>query len=168
MAGVGFLAEQPAAETDRRPYGLKSVGGQFLRHQPDQAAGLAVIDDDVMAVDLNAAFRRVDDAADDTDQRRLAGAVGTQKRENFPTADIQADILQRLKAGVIGFRQVGDGYERVHGRDTFRLCRHKVNYGNQRVRFSSCHAPGRYIFPPKEMTMLKISISSASRRPGFP
>jgi hypothetical protein len=50
------------------------------------------------------AFGRIDDAADDADQRRLAGAVRAEQRENLAVRDFQADILQRLKTGGIGLR----------------------------------------------------------------
>ena len=45
----------------------------------------------------------VDDAADDVDQRRLAGAVRPEQREDLAAADVEVDVLERLEAGrVIG------------------------------------------------------------------
>jgi hypothetical protein len=67
-----------------------------------------------MPVDGHAARRRVDDPADDADQRRLAGAVGAEQRENLAAAYVQVDALQRLETGRVGFRDVGNGYDRGH------------------------------------------------------
>ena len=72
---------------------------QFLRHQPDQRAGRAVIGDDVVAVDGHLALGRHQDAADDADQRGLAGAVGAEQREDLAAMDIKIDALKRLKPG---------------------------------------------------------------------
>src|SRR5208337_5027979 len=82
---------------------------QFLRHKPDQRAGGAVFADDVMAGDQHAAARRLDDAADDADQRRLAGAVRAEQRENLAAANLKADVLERLKAGSVNFVKMRDG-----------------------------------------------------------
>jgi hypothetical protein len=40
---------------------------------------------------------RRDDAADDVDQRGLAGAIGTEQREDLAAADLEADVLEGLK-----------------------------------------------------------------------
>ena len=105
----GRLAEQAAAERHRRPHRRKHIGRKLLRHEPDQRAGDAVIGDDVVPVHQDAAARRIDDAADDADQRRLAGAVGAEQRENLAVADFQVDVLERLKAGGVGLVQMRDG-----------------------------------------------------------
>ena len=55
------------------------------------------------------AFARLDDAADDVDQRRLAGAVRTEQRENLAVPDLEVDALERLEARSIGLGQVGYG-----------------------------------------------------------
>jgi hypothetical protein len=39
-----------------------------------------------------------DDAADDADQRGLAGAVGAEQSENLALLDLQVDTLERLQA----------------------------------------------------------------------
>src|ERR1700688_354347 len=44
---------------------------------------------DVMAVDVDAAFAEMGDAADDTDQRGLAGAVRPQQRKDLAAEDFQ-------------------------------------------------------------------------------
>ena len=116
-AGFLPLAEQAAAERHRRPHRLEGVGGQFLRHQPDQRARRAELRDDVMAGRRHRAGARIDDAADDVDQRRLAGAVGPEQREDLALADLEIDVLQRLEAGLVDLRQMGDGDDRLHGDD---------------------------------------------------
>ena len=60
---------------------------------------------------------RIDDAADDADQRRLAGAVRAEQREDLAAPDLEVDVLQRLEAGRVGLRQVGDGDDGLHGAD---------------------------------------------------
>ena len=44
----------------------------------------------------------VDDAADDADQRRLAGAVGAEQREDLAAPDLEVDVLERLEARGVG------------------------------------------------------------------
>jgi hypothetical protein len=92
------LAEQTAAEADGGPHRLEHLGGEFLGHQPDPRARLAVLRDDVVAVGRHGARRRPHQAADDADQRRLAGPVRPQQREDLAVADLQTDVLQRLEA----------------------------------------------------------------------
>ncbi len=84
MGRVAALAEQAAAEAHRRPHGLEGVGGQLLRHEADLARarrGSRATMSWPSAVTVPA--RRVDDAADDADQRRLAGAVRAEQREDL-------------------------------------------------------------------------------------
>ena len=56
----------------------------------------------------------VDDAADDVDQRRLAGAVRPEQREDLAAADLEIDVLERLEARCIGLDQIDDGDDRLH------------------------------------------------------
>ncbi len=56
---------------------------------------------------------RVDQRGDDADQRRLAGAVGTEQREEIALLDVQRDALQRLDAVLVDFAEVLD-FQRVH------------------------------------------------------
>src|SRR5208283_233243 len=62
--------------------------------------------DDVVAVDRDRAAARLDDAADDVDQRRLAGAVGAEQGENLAAADLEIDGLERDQTRCVGLRQV--------------------------------------------------------------
>ena len=56
----------------------------------------------------------IDDAADDADQRGLAGAIGAQQRKDLATADVKVDAFQRLEAGAIGLGEVCDGDDGGH------------------------------------------------------
>src|ERR1700733_11629781 len=103
MSGVFRLAEQAAAETHRSPYRLESVGVQFLRHESDHGARRPRIADDIVAADRDVAGAQIIDAANDADQRGLAGAVRSEQREDLALLDLQIDVLQRLEAGAIGF-----------------------------------------------------------------
>ena len=114
MAGFARLAEQPAAERERVPHRLEHVGGELLRHEPDLGARRAEVAHDVVAVRRHGAGRRGDDAADDVDERGLAGAVRSEQREDFAATDFEIDVLERVKAGSVGLRQTRDG-EYGHG-----------------------------------------------------
>ena len=85
---------------------IEGIGVQFLRHQADQGPRGAIRCDDVVAIDRYAALARIGDAADDADQRGLAGAVRSQQRKNLAALDVKIDIVQRLEAGAIGLRQI--------------------------------------------------------------
>ena len=50
--------------------------------------------------------------ADDADQRRLAGAVRAEQREDLALVDVEVDRLQRLHARRIGLAQAADGDDR--------------------------------------------------------
>jgi hypothetical protein len=62
----------------------------------------------VAAVHRHRAAGRIDDAADDADQRGLAGAVRSEQRENLAAPDVQVDAFQRLEAGLVGFREIAE------------------------------------------------------------
>ena len=55
---------------------------------------------------------RVDDAADDADQRRLAGAVRAEQREDLATPDRQVDVPQRQEATRVRLAHAGHGHDR--------------------------------------------------------
>ncbi len=116
MRGIGRLAEQSARKPQGRRRRLEGVGGQLLRHQPDQRARRAVVGNDVVTVDGDLAGGRIDDAADDADQRRLAGAVRAEQREDLAVADIQVDVFEGLEAGGVGLVEMRDGDGGGHGR----------------------------------------------------
>src|SRR6266849_339181 len=100
-------------------HGLEGIGRQLLRHEADHGARGAVVGDDVVTVHPYAAFARIDDPADDADQRRLPRAVGTEQSEDLSTADVQVDVLESVEAGGVGFREVRDGDDGLHGNSRF-------------------------------------------------
>ena len=104
--GVRRLAEEPAAEAYGLLDGFERRDRELLRHEADHGARRPVVRDDVVPADCHRARRRGDDAADDVDQRGLAGAVRPEQREDLAAADLQVDALQRLEAGGIGFGEV--------------------------------------------------------------
>src|SRR6201999_2227598 len=106
VSGVRPFAEQATAELDRRPDRLERVGRELLRDQADLRARRAVVADDVVAVRAHAAARRVDDPADDADQRRLAGAVRPEQREDLTLLDLEIDLVERAKAGCVDLAEL--------------------------------------------------------------
>ncbi|MCY1538328.1 hypothetical protein D9M68_738630 [compost metagenome] len=105
---VGRLAEQATAEVDGIPDAFEGVGGDFLGHQPDLAARRAKLGHDVMAAGQHPAPGRIDDAADDADQRRLARAVRSEQGEDFAALDIQVHVLERLEPRCVSFGEILD------------------------------------------------------------
>src|ERR1700675_1235038 len=95
--GVRRPAKQSAAEAYRRPYRFKRVGGELLRHQADYGSGGPIVAHDVVAIRGHAAAAGDHYAANDIDQRGLAGAVRPQKSEDLALVDIEVDLLQGLK-----------------------------------------------------------------------
>ncbi|PAV69056.1 hypothetical protein WR25_04918 [Diploscapter pachys] len=59
-----------------------------------------------MPGDVDRAGRRRDDAADDADQRRLAGAVRAEQREDFALVDRQFDAVESGEAALIAIETV--------------------------------------------------------------
>src|SRR4051812_23529679 len=98
MRGVCRLAEQAAAEGQRAPYRCEGVTGEVLWNQANHGTRCSVVPQDVVAVDCDAAGGRIDDAADDVDQRGLAGAVWAEQRKYFAAPDMQVDVFQRLES----------------------------------------------------------------------
>src|ERR1700730_13513940 len=115
MDRVGRLAEQAAAEAHGRPDRLERVRGQFLRDKTDLGSRGPVVADDVMAVGHDGASARIDDPADDIDQRRLACAIWTKQAKYLSLADLQVDFLEGLEARRICLAKTGHGNNRLHG-----------------------------------------------------
>jgi len=90
---VLLLPVQAAREADGVPNGLELVGRQLLRHEADQGAGLAKILHHVMPADKHRPLARIDETADDGDQRGLSGAIRPEKGKDFALSDIEADTL---------------------------------------------------------------------------
>jgi hypothetical protein len=63
----------------------------------------------VVAVGGHGARGGGDDAADDVDERGLAGAVGAEQCEDLAATDLEVDALEGLKPGGVGFGDAGYG-----------------------------------------------------------
>ncbi len=118
VGGIGRAAEEAAAEAHRRPHGLEGVGGQLLRHESDLRARGAVVAHDVVTVRDDAPAARRDDAADDVDQRGLAGAVRAEEGEDLALAYLEIDRLERAHARGVRLTDVLDRDYRRHARGT--------------------------------------------------
>jgi hypothetical protein len=68
---------------------------------------------DVSSFELDGAARRQVEAADDVDERRLAGAVRADQADDLPAAKLEGDVPQRVDA-LEGARN-GGGPERRTG-----------------------------------------------------
>ena len=103
---VARLAEQATAEIDRRPNRLESIGADLLRHEPDHPARFPVAANDIVSARKHRARCRRNNAADRTDQSRLARAIGPEQCEDLARNDIQTDIVERLNPAIIGLAEV--------------------------------------------------------------
>src|SRR6185436_1416521 len=115
MYRIRRATEQSAAETHGVPYCFERIGMQFLGHQADLRARCPVVAHDVVTVCEHGSAGWRDQAADNTDQRGLARAIRAEQGEDLPAANFEIDILQRLEAGRVFLRQLGD---RDDGRHT--------------------------------------------------
>src|SRR5678816_2050558 len=97
MSRIGRSPEQSATEAHRRPNRFESVRGELLRDKSDLRSGAAIIAHDIAAIDENTTRRRRHNAADNTDQSRFAGAVGTEQGENLALEDFEIDRFQCLE-----------------------------------------------------------------------
>ena len=75
---------------------------------------------------------RLDDAADDADQRGLAGAVRPEQGEDLAAPDLQVDALERLEARGVGLRS-GSETEMMGCTNSFRKL-------TRQAGTSGCHA----------------------------
>src|SRR5213082_3386807 len=85
--------------------GLEHVEVQFLRHDADAGLGRLQLVVDVVAEDARLAGGLVDERGDDPDERGLAGAVGSEQREEVAPLDLEVDALERLHAVSVGLGQ---------------------------------------------------------------
>ncbi len=130
MRLVWRKTEQAAAESQRVDDRLECVSRKFLRHQPDDGSRLAELRNVVMPVDENGAVRRVDNAADDVDQRGFASAVGAEQTEDLTLVNFEVDRLQRLEPAGVGLGETLNGNDGVHAPyDTTR----RRKRGNRRM-----------------------------------
>src|SRR6185503_1905920 len=103
MSRVLRFAEETAAEGNGGPDSFEHVGRKLLGHEPDLGTGGAEVAEDVVAVRDDRSLGGVDDSADDVDERRLTGAIGTEQSKDFALLDLEIDLLQSLKARCIRF-----------------------------------------------------------------
>src|SRR5438552_1834520 len=106
MGRIRRFPENATTEGDRGPYAFECIGGKFLRYQSDLRSGRTIIRNDVMTIGQDRAMTRIDDPANDVDQRRLACAVRAKECEDLSLADIQIDVFERLKAGRVCLGEV--------------------------------------------------------------
>ena len=92
---------------------LEHVEIDFLRHHADATLGLLELPVDVITEDAGLAAGFAHQRGHDADQRRLAGTVRPEEREEIPFLDGEIDALQGLYAVAVGFGQALDG-KRVH------------------------------------------------------
>ena len=116
IGGIGRPPEQPAAEGRCSVDGREDIERDLLRHEPDDRPRGAIVANDVMAVDEDLARSHRHGAADDPDQRRLAGAVRTEQGEDLAFGDLQIDRVERDEARLVTLGHRGDRYHRRHRR----------------------------------------------------
>ena len=110
--------EQPAAVADRVQDGGENIERDLLRHEADDPPRGAIVAHDIMAVDEDPARSHRHRAADDADQRRLAGAVRAEEGENLAFGDLEVDRVEGDQARLIALGYGGDGYHRRHRRSS--------------------------------------------------
>ena len=86
----------------------EGVEHDLLRDDADRRLGVARMPVDVEAPDRGAAAALVDQAGEDVDQGRLAGAVGPEQPEYLAPRHVEADPVQRPLAAGIGLLEIDD------------------------------------------------------------
>ena len=85
---------------------LPEIQIDLLRDEPDAGLGRLELTVDAVAENLDLSTRLVDQRADNSDRRRLAGAVGSKQGIEIALLDRKVDALERLVAVGIGFLEV--------------------------------------------------------------
>jgi hypothetical protein len=101
-----------AVEIEVLEHGEPVVEARLLEHDAEIAPRLPRMGDDVDAIDGGAAAIGLEDRAQDVEERRLAGAVGTEEREQFVRLHREADGIERERAAVA----LGHAADRHHRR----------------------------------------------------
>ena len=112
--GIGGAAEQPAAERHRRCDGGENVERDLLRHEADRSRGPRDSRGPRHGRRQDPARRHRNRAADDADQRRLAGAVRAEEGEDLALLDGEVDRVEGEKARLVALGDGGDGNYRRH------------------------------------------------------
>ena len=82
-----------------------AIKRERLRDVADVLANELAVFFDVVAVDSCVTFRRHEQAAEDADERRFAGAVRTEQTEDLAARNLQRDVVERAKRAEV-FRDV--------------------------------------------------------------
>jgi hypothetical protein len=100
------MAVEPCLVEQDGRHLLELVEVDFLRHDPEAGLRRLEFAIDVMPEHADAAAGLVDQRRDDADRGRLAGAVGSEQREEIPFFDVEVDALQRLHAVAVGLAEL--------------------------------------------------------------
>ena len=145
---VGFRdAVEAGLDLERLARREEGIEQDLLRHDSDRPLGVARILVDVEAPDRGAAAALGDQAGEDVDQGRLAGAVGPEQAENAAARDVQGDAVERPLAAAIGLLQVADRDGRLgHGVSIAALTlvrkRRLTAMGDDAAMFMQLHLQG--------------------------
>src|SRR3546814_9451966 len=114
----------------RREEGIEQ---DLLRDDAYRDLGVARMLVDVEAPDRGGAAALVNEAGEDVDQGRLAGAVRAEQAENLSARNVEADPVQRALAAGVGFLKVVDadrgeglGHAAPHSEIGRASCRERV------------------------------------------
>ncbi len=105
------LIDQPM-EIEVLEHGQPVVDARFLKHHAQMTACHPGLPRHVESGQRDGAGIRRQDSAEDVDQRRLAGSVGPQQREQLVRPYLQADVIERDRAAV-PLRQTTHANDRV-------------------------------------------------------
>jgi hypothetical protein len=119
-------AVEPGLDLQRLARGEEGIEIELLRHDPDRPPGAARMDVDVEVPDLRAARGLDHEAGEDVDERRLAGAVGTQQAEDRAARHRKLDAVQRF----FGWRAAAAGVDLAQRLDLDRERRRAVAPGD--------------------------------------
>ena len=84
------------------------VQGALLEHHTELAQGLARLPGEVAAEHADLALLQLEEAGEQGDQGRLAGAVGAEQGVEVAGFDAQRDALEGFDAVVVGLAEIGD------------------------------------------------------------
>src|SRR5947199_230073 len=102
LATLGaFQAINRAEELEVLHHGEVAIEREGLRDVADVRAHLLAVALDVEAVDGGVAAGRDEKAAEDADERRLAGAVRTEEAEDLAARDLQRDAVERTNGAEV-------------------------------------------------------------------
>src|SRR5262249_41880646 len=93
-------AEIARLEGQRFAYREKRIEHQFLRHHAERAPRCTIVVDHVKSHDPGGTARGEDQAGEDIDQRRLAGAIRAEAAEEFARVDLQTYFVERRERAI--------------------------------------------------------------------